>query len=123
MGEKASYNRFDANKLLVVSYFESRGVRTISFLPQAILRKRPEIQDTQKGNSRMQTDTVDILNSLVFQRKVCLVPPGDDDDIYVLNYSRKHNYFIVSNDFFSDHIGRLRESNESIGASMALWFI
>ena len=49
MGEKASYNRFDANKLLVaIDYFESRGVRTISFLPQAILRKRPEIQDTQK---------------------------------------------------------------------------
>ncbi len=120
--EGASHTRFDANKLLAaIEYFESRGVQTISFLPQAILRKRPGKNDAHEGNACMQTDTIDILNSLVVQKKVCLVPPGDDDDMYVLKYSRESNHFVVSNDFYSDHIRLLRGRNESLGASMALW--
>ena len=36
-----------------------------------------------------------------------IVPAGDPDDLYLLQYARVNQGFVVSNDFFNDHIQSL----------------
>ena len=69
----------------------------------------------------MQTDDWEALNDLVLNHIVHLVPPGADDDLYILHYARKHCCFVVSNDYFTDHIATLTKQNRSSGNSMKLW--
>ena len=55
----------------------------------------------------MQTDDVDYLSDLERDRKISCVPPGEDDDVYILTESKERNAFILSNDRFTDHQLRL----------------
>jgi hypothetical protein len=50
---------------------------------------------------------------------VTVVPAGDHDDVYILHYARSNSGFVVSNDFYADHIRKL--DNDSIRLSMSLW--
>lgn len=44
--------------------------------------------------------------------QLVIVPAGDPDDLYILQYARMHQGFVVSNDFFADHIGSLPEEEQ-----------
>ena len=113
---------FDTAKLVsAINYFEEYKIRVVSFIPAAMVRKRPNKGDTDGSNAKMETSSKEDLDNLIRSERLIVVPSGDDDDMYVLNYSRKNNCFIVSNDFFADHIKRLSIRNESLGASMKLW--
>ena len=59
----------------------------------------------------METEEWERLNSLVNRGVVTLVPPGNNDDVYVITYARDNNGFIISNDFFADHIRKIKDSN------------
>jgi hypothetical protein len=121
-GPREAHAPFDADKLqAAVAYFEALDIDVTAFLPAAMVRRRPNKGDSDKSNARMQTESVDTLNGLITSKKVTLVPAGADDDMYVLNYSRENNCFIVSNDFFKDHVVRMKAQNDSLGRSMQLW--
>lgn len=77
------------------------------------------LRDGARGNSCMETDDWEILNKLVHTGKVTVVPAGDHDDVYILTYARFHDGFVVSNDFFIDHIKNITE--ETIRNSMKCW--
>lgn len=115
---------FDTEQLMsAISYFERYKIRVVSFIPAAMVRKRPNRRDTDCSNARMDTNSKEDLDNLISNKRhrIVVVPSGDDDDMYVLNYSRQNNCFIVSNDFFNDHVERLRRRNQSLGSSMRLW--
>jgi hypothetical protein len=80
-------------------------------------KKKPS--DGSKGNSLMETQDVEILNSLVDLGIVTLVPSGDYDDHYILHYARENTAFIISNDFFIDHLAEI--SVKSIKNSMEIY--
>eukprot|EP01034_Spumella_vulgaris_P036865 gene36865-45477_t len=67
----------------------------------------------------MQTEEVDYLQSLAGSSLLSIVPSGDYDDAYILNYARDNNGFVVSNDFFNDHINQIE--NPQVRNSMRLW--
>lgn len=60
-----------------------------------------------------------VLLPLIFLLAYCfllhqlvIVPAGDPDDLYILQYARMHKGFVVSNDFFADHISSLPETEK-----------
>lgn len=55
----------------------------------------------------MQTDDWEALDTLIRRNIVVRVPPGTNDDEYILEFSKNNNAFIVSNDFFTDHIKKV----------------
>ena len=58
---------------------------------------------------------------MVSSGKITLVPPGDDDDSFILTYARENLAFVVSNDFFADHVRKLKEVNEGVASAMQSW--
>ena len=109
---------FDAKGLvLAIEYFTGEKVEIKAFLPSGLCRARP--RDGSRGNGLMQTDNLDIVHQLVSDGSVSIVPSGDPDDIYIIRYAKDNNGFIVSNDFFADHIRNM--DNHSSQQSMFHW--
>ena len=107
---------------LAFDYFSPHhGVTCIGFLPAAFLKKRPKHGSGSGHNSVMQTDDWDILDNLRRARKIEIVPAGDNDDLYILTYARQQQErgFVVSNDFFADHIQRL--ANQTVQRNTRDW--
>ena len=100
-----------------LSFFSRWNVEIAAFIPSSYLKKKP--RDGRKGNSVMETDDWEQLATLVRTGDITVVPAGDHDDVYILSFARSNNGFIVSNDFFSDHISSLQEP--SIQRSMKFW--
>ena len=67
----------------------------------------------------MDTKDNEILEELSRTNRISVVPPGDNDDHYIISYARENNAFVVSNDLFLDHMRGVHES--SIKRSMTLW--
>lgn len=113
---------------LVYEYFANFEVNIVGFIPASYARRRPT--NGERGNALMETEDLEILNTLISSRKVgysktsCIilicdalgfglqltvVPSGNNDDIYILTFARQYEAFVVSNDFFMDHIRSLTD--------------
>jgi hypothetical protein len=102
---------------IALDHLSTFPLNVVTFIPSAFLRRRP--RDGSKGNACMQTDDWTELQSLVRSGAVTVVPAGDHDDVYILHYARTNNGFVISNDFYADHIKKI--DDESIRTSMTLW--
>ena len=102
---------------LALDFFKHYEVDVIAFIPSSYVKKKP--RDGSSGNSMMDTEDRQQLETLIRVGDVTVVPAGDHDDVYILSYARSNNGFIVSNDFFIDHIATIDEL--SIKRSMKLW--
>ena len=104
---------------IAVDYFQQFGnkVDIKCFLPSQYYRRRPIGES--RGNALMQTSDWEIIDNLVSLGILIIVPAGDSDDEYIITYARVHNGFVVSNDFYSDHVLKLQDP--SIRASCKLW--
>ena len=102
---------------IALAFFARYNVDIAAFIPSSYLRRKPK--DGSKGNSVMETDDWEQLSVLVRTGDVTVVPAGDHDDVYILSFARSNNGFIVSNDFFADHIASIEE--KTIQRSMKLW--
>jgi hypothetical protein len=98
--------------LLSFAYFQQFGnfVKVTAFLPASFVRKKPA--DGSRGNSLMQTSDWETINALVHSRAISVVPAGENDDRYILQYAWNNNGFIVSNDFFMDHVTAVDDPSE-----------
>lgn len=94
-------------------------VDIMAFLPASYMRKRPSKHSNVTGNALMITDEWEALDDLVGTGHLTLVPAGDHDDVYLLTYARLHNGYVVSNDFFADHMRGV--SNPTVKKSFQLW--
>lgn len=108
---------------LVISYFKQYHVEIKAFIPSSYVQKRLLYNNgssqPQRTNALMQTDDIDILQGLIHKKIITLVPPGDSDDAYIINYARNYSGFIISNDYFNDHLNSL--TNTSMRLSMKLF--
>jgi hypothetical protein len=112
-------NRFDVTGIeAAVRFFSTFKVTVTAFIPAAFVRKRPS-EGSGGVNAKMVTDEWERLNALVQSGVLVIVPAGDDDDVYAISYARTNNAFIVSNDFYGNHIQKL--ANMSLRSSMELW--
>jgi len=112
--------RFDVTGVeAAIRFFKSLPQVTVTgFLPAAMVRRRPA-EGSGGMNAKMQTDELERLNALVQQGDIIVVPAGDDDDVYALHWARNNSGFIVSNDFFGNHVNKIQV--ESLKRSMQLW--
>jgi hypothetical protein len=111
-------NHFSAEGIrIALAFFARYNVDIAAFIPSSYLKRKPS--NGSKGNSVMETDDWEQLAVLVRTGDVTVVPAGDHDDVYILSFARSNNGFIVSNDFFADHIAGIEE--KSIQRSMKLW--
>eukprot|EP01035_Chromulina_nebulosa_P023466 gene23465-30416_t len=109
---------FDAKGLaLAIEYFIEEKLEVKAFLPSGFCRAKP--RDGTRGNGLMQTDELEIITQLISNGSVSIVPSGDPDDIYIIRYAKDNNGFIVSNDFFTDHVKNM--DNHSSQQSMFHW--
>ena len=74
---------------LALDYFHSMRVEVKAFVPSSYVRIKP--RDHSSGNALMQTEEVGLLNHLVDSLQVTVVPAGDSDDAYILNYARNNS--------------------------------
>ena len=112
-------NTFDVTGVeSAIRYFSSYRVTVTAFIPAGFVRKRPQ-EGSGGANAKMVTDEWERLNTLVQSGVLVVVPAGDDDDVYALHYARSNNGFIVSNDFYNNHVQKIAE--ESMKSSMKLW--
>lgn len=109
---------FDATGVCIaLDYFRRLSVEVRAFIPAVYLRSKPT--DGTRGNAVMITDEMEMLHSLAGSEILTVVPTGDSDDAYILNYARDYNGFVVSNDLFQDHISNMQV--KSVQNSMAVW--
>lgn len=97
----------------------SREVEVMSFLPASYVRRRPQKGSNITGNALMVTEEWEMLDNLVSAGSLTLVPAGDHDDVYLISYAKVHNGYVISNDFFADHIDSIKD--ESKRRSLKLW--
>lgn len=104
---------------IALRYFQQLQLEVQGFLPASYLRAKPTQADSSRGNAMMLTEDIELLNELAGTALLTIVPSGDSDDAYILNYARDNNGFVISNDLFHDHLRGI--SNESIRRSMYVW--
>lgn len=83
-------------------------LHVVAFLPASYHRRRPARGD--RGNALMETDEWEVLDSLVHQRVVTIVPAGDADDLYILTFARQRSGYVISNDHYTDHLQSLTDA-------------
>lgn len=107
---------------LAVEHFEGRYgdlVSVTAFLPAQYVHSRPK--DRSRGNALMETDEWEILNALKGRRALVCVPPSGNDDLYALTYAHSVNGFVVSNDFFTDHVETM--SSDTARVAFKAWLL
>lgn len=116
IGWNYGLDRFSAKGVqLALDFFSAWEVEVRAFLPESYMKKNSRCYLSQAEAYESHA----LLSRYLVQRHLSLVPSGDSDDAYILNYARENNGFIVSNDHYRDHIASLQ--NESIRLSMQFW--
>lgn len=95
---------------IVMDYFTKNGHQVISFLPEYFFRQKdPKANDKKK---RVVPDNIEYLNALSAKHLVIQSPPQDYDDSYAINYAKKHNAYIITNDMFRDYIENISDNRK-----------
>ena len=92
---------------IVMNIFTKQGHRVISFLPEYLFRQKDP--NKKIGKERVVPDDLNYLKKLVDQHLVIQSPPQDYDDSYAIQYAKKHNAYIVTNDLFRDYLEHISE--------------
>lgn len=92
--------------LLIVSYWLQRGHDVVAFFPthwhQQRTRGSADVIMSSLANRLTGADRA-ALHELVNAGIAALVPPGEHDDIYCIEYAWQRGGFVVSNDRYLDH--------------------
>jgi len=92
---------------LAIDYFV-HNCRVLVVIPAHWLRRKPQPGDCVRNNALMETTHLETLQKLMDRHLLCMAPPTDDDDAYMLAIARRNANlsFIVSNDLYRDAIDR-----------------
>ena len=94
---------------LAIDYFTKNDHKVISFLPDYLFKEKDPLKHAKK---RVSPDNLPYLYGLVGKGLVVKSPPQDYDDSYCIQYAKKHDAFIVSNDLFRDYIDNIKDKTE-----------
>lgn len=90
IGWSYGIHRFNVHGvILAIQYFQQLDIEIQAFIPVSYLRLKPRLStDDSRENALMVTDEVELLTQLTNNSIVTIVPAGDNDDAYILNYAR-----------------------------------
>ena len=95
---------------IAIDFFTKNGHQVISFLPDYLFKEKDPFAKHSK--KRVMPDDLPYLYGLVSKGLVVKSPPQDYDDSYCIQYAKKHNAFVVSNDLFRDYIDSIKDKTE-----------
>ena len=111
--------RFDVTGVeSALTFLGHYNTSIVAFLPASYLRKKPQ-EGGNLQNALMRTEEWERIDRLVQRGILSLVPAGDDDDVYALSYARSNEGYIVSNDWFANHVKSLELA--VVRQSMTSW--
>ncbi|KAJ1424112.1 Zc3h12a-like ribonuclease NYN domain-containing protein [Ochromonadaceae sp. CCMP2298] len=141
IGWSYGVDRFSPTGLLIaMRHFHGLGVEVQAFLPANYLRENHQnnLRDRNRasgsgdgggggggrtgvGEAVLAGEAADLrtLQSLAGSSLLTMVPSGDSDDAYFLNYARDRGGFVVTNDLCNDHMRGLLVP--SVQTSMRQW--
>ena len=93
---------------LVIDFYEQRGFQVVVFLPEHYANRKPPKQSEQLTLAQFMpmADDLPLLQKLISQEKVFLVPSKDYDDSYAIKYAQIKKGVIVTNDRFNDYLAK-----------------
>ena len=94
---------------IAIDFFTKNGHQVISFLPDYLFKEK---DPSAKHKKRVLPDYLPYLYGLVSKGLVVKSPPQDYDDSYCIQYAKKHDAFVVSNDLFRDYIDSIKDKTE-----------
>lgn len=95
---------------IAIEYYQRRGHDVVAFVPEYYYTRKPLPSSTcglSLGDFMPVVDSMPAFESLVQRKLVVLTPPQDYDDVYCIEYARKHGAYIVTNDRYNDHINKM----------------
>jgi len=95
---------------IAIDFFTKNGHKVISFLPDYLFKEKDP--HSKHAKKRVLPDDLPYLYGLVSKGLVVKSPPQDYDDSYCIQYAKKHDAFIVSNDLFRDYIDNIKDKTE-----------
>lgn len=91
---------------IVMDYFTINGHKVLSFLPEYLFK-----ENVNSGKKkRVVPDDINYLNKLYSEGLVVQTPPQDYDDSYVIQYAKKYDSFIVTNDMYRDYLENIKDN-------------
>jgi hypothetical protein len=104
---------------IAIEYWRARGYQVLAFLPKRNLEYKyvaERISLVRIGvavKASQMPDNIALLNSLLDQGLVLTTPSFDYDDSYCIEFAKKHDACIVSNDRYRDHVDKQHESHKT----------
>ncbi|MCQ2819163.1 MAG: hypothetical protein MJ252_18015 [archaeon] len=95
---------------IAMEFFKRQGHEVLGFLPDYLFRQKDP--NSVMAKKRVVPDDLNYLQQLVNEHLIILSPPQDYDDSYCINYAKKHNGFIVTNDLFRDYIQNIADEKK-----------
>ena len=95
---------------IAINFFTKNGHKVISFLPDYLFKEKDPF--AKHAKKRVLPDDLPYLYGLVGKGLVVKSPPQDYDDSYCIQYAKKHDAFVVSNDLFRDYIDGIKDKTE-----------
>jgi hypothetical protein len=96
---------------VVAEYWQKNGHKVICFLPdylfsydQVNLKKKLSQMNIKEFKASQMPDNVGLLNNLAAKGFVIKTPPQDYDDSYSIQYAKRTNGYLVTNDKFRDYL-------------------
>ena len=94
-----------------MEYWQKNGHQVVCFLPdylfsydQVALKKKLSNLNIKEYKASQMPDNVGLLNTLATKGFIVKTPPQDYDDSYCIQYAKRQNAFIVTNDKFRDFV-------------------
>lgn len=100
---------------LALDFFIRAGHKVVAFLPDYYLNYEDVNALRRQGNLNMSgakvrasrvPDDVGLLQELVGKGCLICTPAQDYDDSYSINYAKRHDGYVVTNDMYRDHVER-----------------
>lgn len=102
---------------IAVNYWSKNGHRVVGFLPEYLFdyqevasNKKLKEMGLKEVKPQKIPDDVILLNKLMDHDFLIKTPAQDYDDSYCIQYARKVNAFMVTNDKFRDYIDGLHQA-------------
>ncbi|EGG22514.1 hypothetical protein DFA_04642 [Cavenderia fasciculata] len=89
-----------------LDYYSHRGYEAVTFLPESVVSRKQTGPNAPMRLADFQPmiDNHQLLQELIEKGQICITPPQDYDDSYAIQYAKKTNALIITNDRYNDHI-------------------
>lgn len=88
--------------MIAYDYYKKKGYKVVGFIASYYIRtQKHEVSGNWEDLERLMRENI-----------LILTPPQDYDDSYMLEYAKRHQGYIVSNDMYRDHLQKFKNERQ-----------